>query len=114
MFHLDFHDLPDAFTRFMFYGHGRRNNEPYMQPVAEVDLQKMLKRHGFEDITVEPFSEAEGLGAHRKDVWRLPWTVISATKSGAKSKRKTAPVKAGRRAAAPRSGGAKQARASRA
>ena len=114
MIHLDFHHLPDAFTRFMFYGHGRRNNEPYMQPVAEVDLQKMLKRHGFEDITIEPFSEAEGLGAHRKDVWRLPWTVISATKSGAKSKRKTAPVESGRRAAAPRSGSAKQARASRA
>jgi ubiquinone/menaquinone biosynthesis C-methylase UbiE len=81
MIHLDFHHLPDAFTRFMFYGHGRRNNEPYMQPVAEVDLQKLLERHGFEDISIEPFSEAEGLGVHRTDVWRLPWTVISARKA---------------------------------
>jgi len=84
MIHLDFHHVPDAFRRFMFYGHGRRNNEPYMQPLAEVDLQKLLKRHGFEDVTIEPFSEAEGLGVHRKDVWRLPWTVISARKSRAK------------------------------
>jgi hypothetical protein len=48
----------------------------------------MLKKHGFEDIKVEPFSEAEGLGADRKDVWRLPWTVISARKSRTTSKRK--------------------------
>jgi ubiquinone/menaquinone biosynthesis C-methylase UbiE len=105
MVHLDFHFLPDAFARFMFYGHGRRNNEPYMQPVAEVDLQKLLKRHGFEDIKVEPFSEAEGLGAHRTDVWRLPWTVISARKSRSAPKR--------RAGTASRKGG-KQSRASRA
>jgi len=88
MIHLDFHHLPDAFARFMFYGHGRRNNEPYMQPVAELDVRKLLQRHGFADIRIEPFSEAEGLGVHRTDLWRLPWTVISARKSspGAKSK----------------------------
>jgi ubiquinone/menaquinone biosynthesis C-methylase UbiE len=88
MIHLDFHHLPDAFARFMFYGHGRRNNEPYMQPIAEVDLRKLLKRHGFEDIMVEPFSESEGFGPHRTDVWRLPWTVISARKSRSAARRK--------------------------
>lgn len=90
MIHLDFHHLPDAFARFMFYGHGRRNNEPYMQPIAELDVRKLLARHGFRDISIEPFCEAEGLGAHRKDVWRLPWTVISARKSPVSAKRRTA------------------------
>ena len=80
MVHLDFYYLPDAFARFMHYGHGRRNNEPYMQPVAELDLPKLLRRHGFEDIKIEPFREADDLGPERKDVWRLPWTVISARK----------------------------------
>jgi ubiquinone/menaquinone biosynthesis C-methylase UbiE len=107
MIHLDFHHLPDAFARFMFYGHGRRNNEPYMQPFAEVDLQTLLKRHGFENITIEPFSEAEGIGAHRTDVWRLPWTVISARKSRSTPKRKAG-------SALRRGGkGVKQSRASR-
>jgi ubiquinone/menaquinone biosynthesis C-methylase UbiE len=78
MVHLDFHWFPDAFARFMHYGHGRRNNEPYMQPLAEIDLHKLLRRHGFEDINVEPFREADDLGPERKDLWRLPWTVISA------------------------------------
>jgi ubiquinone/menaquinone biosynthesis C-methylase UbiE len=80
MVHLDFYWLPDAFTRFMFYGHGRRNNEPYMQPLAQLDLRKLLRRAGFEDIRIEPFHEAQDLGPERKDLWRLPWTVISARK----------------------------------
>jgi ubiquinone/menaquinone biosynthesis C-methylase UbiE len=81
--HLDFYWLPDPFTRFMFYGHARRNNEPYMQPVAETDLRKLLRRLGFEAVRIEPFHEAEGLGPQRKDLWRLPWTIISARKSRA-------------------------------
>jgi ubiquinone/menaquinone biosynthesis C-methylase UbiE len=80
MIHLDFHYVPDAFARFMHYGHGRRNNEPYMQPLAELDLHKLLRRHGFEAGLVEPFREADDLGPERRDVWRLPWTVISARK----------------------------------
>ena len=85
MVHLDFYWLPDAFTRFMFYGHGRRNNEPYMQPVAETDLPKLLRRLGFADVRIEPFQEAEDLGPQRKDLWRLPWTVISARKQRPRS-----------------------------
>lgn len=80
MVHLDFYYFPDAFARFMHYGHGRRNNEPYMQPLSELDLPKMLRRQGFTDVKIEPFREAEQLGPERKDVWRLPWTVISARK----------------------------------
>lgn len=80
MVHLDFYYFPDAFARFMHYGHGRRNNEPYMQPLSELDLPKVLRRHGFTDVVIEPFREAEQLGPERTDVWRLPWTVISARK----------------------------------
>lgn len=80
MVHLDFYYFPDAFTRFMHYGHGRRNNEPYMQPLSELDLRKLLRERGFTDLQIEPFREAENLGPGRKDVWRLPWTVISARK----------------------------------
>jgi len=80
MIHLDFHYLPDAFARFMHYGHARRNNEPYMQPIAELDLRTLMRRHGFSDAQIEPFREAEDLGPERTDVWRLPWTVISGRK----------------------------------
>jgi len=78
MVHLDFYHFPDAFSRFMHYGHGRRNNEPYMQPLAELDLPKVLKSHGFTDIEIEPFAEAPG--AVGSSVWRFPWTVIRARK----------------------------------
>jgi ubiquinone/menaquinone biosynthesis C-methylase UbiE len=80
MVHLDFYYFPDAFARFMHYGHGRRNNEPYMQPLSELDLEKLLREQGFTDVKIEPFRETEQLGPERTDVWRLPWTVISARK----------------------------------
>ena len=81
MVHLDFHHFPDAFARFMHYGHGRRNNEPYMQPLAELDLGDFLKSRGFTDIEIGPFQESSNIGPDNyRDVWRLPWTVISATK----------------------------------
>ncbi len=50
MVHLDFWHMPDPFSRFLHYGHGRRNNEPYMQPLAELDLPKTLAAKGFVDI----------------------------------------------------------------
>ncbi|MEO7775149.1 MAG: class I SAM-dependent methyltransferase [Steroidobacteraceae bacterium] len=80
MAHLDFYAFPDAFARFMHYGHGRRNNEPFMQPLAELDLPKVLKEAGFTAIQISPFQESETIGPERVDVWRLPWTVISAKK----------------------------------
>jgi len=78
MVHLDFYHFRDAFARFLHYGHGRRNNEPYIQPLAELDLPKMLRGHGFTDIEITPFAEAPG--AESSNVWRFPWTVISARK----------------------------------
>ena len=87
MMHLDFYHFPDSFTRFMHYGHGRRNNEPYMQPLAELDLPGVLKSRGFTGIEVVPFQEAESVGPDSQDVWRLPWTVISAKKPRRPSRR---------------------------
>ena len=80
MVHLDFYHFPDAFARFMHYGHGRRNNEPFMQPLAELDLPGLMRRRGFTDVKIEPFHEADDLGPERTDLWRFPWTVISGRK----------------------------------
>ena len=80
MVHLDFYHFPDAFARFMHYGHARRNNEPYMQPAAEADIPELMRRHGFTDVKVEPFRESDDMGPERTDLWRFPWTVISARK----------------------------------
>jgi ubiquinone/menaquinone biosynthesis C-methylase UbiE len=78
MIHLDFHRLPDPFLRFIHYGHGRRNNEPYMEPFAETDVQAMLEAKGFKNVRVLPFEEAEGTLAPAYARWRFPWTIIAA------------------------------------
>jgi SAM-dependent methyltransferase len=80
MVHLDFWHMPDPFTRFLHYGHGRRNNEPYMQPLAELDLPKTLAAKGFVDIRIEPFSETADVDLAAVKAWRFPWTYISARK----------------------------------
>ncbi|MSQ72218.1 MAG: class I SAM-dependent methyltransferase [Betaproteobacteria bacterium] len=89
MVHLDF--LPqvqpqaaavgDPFLRFIHYGHGRRNNEPYMEPLARMDLEAALRRHGFDDIEIRPFEEAEGTLAPDYPKWRFPWTLIAARRA---------------------------------
>lgn len=87
MFHLDF--LPavqprdDAFMRFIHYGHARRNNEPFMQPLTQLDLPAQLRALGFDAIEVLPFEEADGVLAPDYAHWRFPWTVIRARKAGA-------------------------------
>jgi ubiquinone/menaquinone biosynthesis C-methylase UbiE len=78
MVHLDFHMLPDAFARFIHYGHAVRNNEVYMEPWAEMDIAALLRKQGFTDVTIAPFAEADNVPP---DAWRFPWTVISATKA---------------------------------
>ncbi len=80
MLHLDFHVLPDAFARFIHYGHARRNNEPFMQPWAEMDVAALLQAKGFKNVSVTPFAEAEGIDAGDFETWRFPWTVIAAEK----------------------------------
>ncbi len=80
MIHLDFWQFADVFARFMHYGHGRRNNEPYMQPLAEIDLPALLKEKGFTDIEIKSFQESPTADANSKTAWRFPWTYISARK----------------------------------
>lgn len=84
MVHLDF--LPqvqprgDAFMQFIHTGHARRNNEPFMEPLAKMNLEETLRRHGFDQITVEAFEESEGALAPDYPNWRFPWTLIRARK----------------------------------
>ena len=78
MVHLDFYVLPDAFAEFIHYGHSQRNNEPFMVPLAELDLQSELEARGFTNISIEPFQEAEGVDVENNTYWRFPWTIISA------------------------------------
>ena len=80
MVHLDFWVLPDPFTRFLHYGHGFRNNEPYMRPLAELDLYAELMEAGFREIEILPFSETGDAGADASRSWRFPWTAIVARK----------------------------------
>ena len=87
MAHLDF--LPqaqpgaDAFSHFIHYGHARRNNEPFMAPLANMDLAALLAELGFTDVAIEPFEEAPGALDPANRHWRFPWTVIRARKAGA-------------------------------
>ena len=86
MAHLDF--LPqvqpgaDAFSHFIHYGHARRNNEPFMEPLANMDLAVLLAELGFIDVVIEPFEEAPGALDPANRNWRFPWTVIRARKAG--------------------------------
>lgn len=78
MVHLDFYRLPTPFERFIHYTHGRRNNEPYMEPWAEMDVVAELENRGFSKIEVLPFEEADGVKVDDSAIWRFPWTVITA------------------------------------
>lgn len=81
MAHLDFYHLPDAFARFIHYGHGRRNNEPFMEPLAEMDLKGLLERNGFENVRIEPYAEDDGVLDEGYRAWRFPWTLITGFKT---------------------------------
>jgi SAM-dependent methyltransferase len=78
--HLDYYSLPDGFRRFLHYGHARRNNEPFMQPLAERDLDALFLAKGFINIQILPFQETPDIDINDNDAWRFPWTVISASK----------------------------------
>jgi len=78
MVHLDFLPADDEFARLIHFGHARRNNEPYMEPLANMDLPGVLERLGFKNIEITPFEEADGTLAPGYAYWRFPWTLISA------------------------------------
>lgn len=79
--HLDFL-VPEAdpFGRFIHFGHGARNNEPFMRPLCEMDLAGTLRRAGFGKVEVLPFEEAPGALSPAHRAWRFPWAMVVATK----------------------------------
>jgi SAM-dependent methyltransferase len=81
--HLDFLPADDAFARLLHFGHGRRNNEPFMEPLARMDLAAAHRAAGLADFTVTTFEDEDGaLTRPPNRKWRLPWAVILARKTG--------------------------------
>ena len=78
MVHLDFLPAEDEFSRLIHFGHARRNNEPFMEPLARMDLAALLERLGLRKIEIRPFEEADGALAPGYQYWRFPWALISA------------------------------------
>lgn len=79
--HLDFLSEEDPYKRYIHYGHARRNNEPFMPPLNEMDLDTAHRDAGFEPPEIIPFEEMPGaLDANNTD-WRFPWVMIIARKS---------------------------------
>jgi ubiquinone/menaquinone biosynthesis C-methylase UbiE len=78
MVHLDFLPGDDEFDRLIHFGHSRRNNEPFMEPLARMDLPATLRRLGLRNIEIRPFEEADGALAPGYRYWRFPWALISA------------------------------------
>lgn len=78
--HLDFLPGDDPWSQFVHYGHGRRNNEPFMRPLDEMDIAEAHRAAGFREVEVRPFEEMPGALDPSNDAWRFPWTVIVARK----------------------------------
>jgi SAM-dependent methyltransferase len=77
--HLDFR-VKDPFLEFIHYGHARRNNEPYMPEINELDLEGELRGAGFRDVKITPFEEVDGATRPDWPTWRFPWTAFVARK----------------------------------
>jgi ubiquinone/menaquinone biosynthesis C-methylase UbiE len=77
--HLDFR-AEDPFWQFIFYGHGVRNNEPYLEPLMRMDLASAYRKAGFEAVRIDPFAEREGATDPSNPFWRFPWAAIIARK----------------------------------
>ena len=73
--HLDFR-IRDPFLEFIHYGHSRRNNEPFMAPLNEFDVEGEMRRAGFTDVQAIPFEEAPGATRPDWPTWRFPWTAF--------------------------------------
>lgn len=78
--HLDFLPPTDPLLRILYDGHSARNNEPFMRDLARADLAGAHRRAGFEHLETIPFAEADGALDEPAQRWRLPWTMIVATK----------------------------------
>lgn len=77
--HLDFR-TEDPFWQFVMYGHGERNNEPFLEPLIRMDLADAYRRAGFDAVRIEPFAEREGATDPSNPFWRFPWAAIIARK----------------------------------
>ena len=77
--HLDFR-TEDPFWQFIMYGHGVRNNEPFLEPLIRMDLADAYRRAGFDEVRIEPFAEREGATDPSNPFWRFPWAAIIARK----------------------------------
>ena len=80
--HLDFR-VDDPFWQFIMYGHGERNNEPYLEPLMRMDLAAAYRKAGFETVRIEPFAEREGATDPSNPFWRFPWVAVIARKPAA-------------------------------
>jgi SAM-dependent methyltransferase len=79
--HLDFLPPEDPLSRLLHFGHARRNNEPFMEPLARMDLDAAHRTAGFAGFEILPFEDEDGaLARPRGKKWRLPWAVIVAHK----------------------------------
>ncbi len=81
--HLDFLPPADPLLRILYDGHSDRNNEPFMRDLARIDLVEAHRQAGFDRIEITPFAEADGALDQPARRWRVPWTMIVATKSSA-------------------------------
>jgi len=77
--HLDFR-ADDPFWQFIMYGHGVRNNEPFLEPLMRMDLAEAYRKAGFDAVRIEPFAEREGATDPSNPFWRFPWAAIIARK----------------------------------
>jgi ubiquinone/menaquinone biosynthesis C-methylase UbiE len=74
--HLDFLPPDDPFLQYVHFGHGQRNNEPWMEPLAKMNVEQAMRDAGFRNVRVMPFDEAQGAIDATYQRWRFPWTVI--------------------------------------
>jgi ubiquinone/menaquinone biosynthesis C-methylase UbiE len=79
--HLDFLVRDDPFREYIHYGHSRRNNEPFMVPLNQMDVVAAHKEAGFDEVEIVPFEEFEGALSPDMAAWRFPWTLIIARKA---------------------------------
>ena len=79
--HLDFLVRDDPFRSYVHYGHSRRNNEPFMVPLNEMDIIAAHREAGFDDVEILPFEEFDGSLSPMMPAWRFPWTMIIAHKA---------------------------------
>jgi SAM-dependent methyltransferase len=78
--HLDFLPPADPLLRALYDGHSARNNEPFMQDLARLDMVGAHRAAGFDTVDITPFAETDGVLDRPAQSWRLPWTMILATK----------------------------------